>query len=97
MKWEIDNVWGDVFSKKVSRIDVTVTSVEGAYSASEARSVWVELQDTDYETLTEEKALETVKNALSEQEIKVLAYSLDTKINEMKNPQFIVGLPWTQS
>ena len=97
MDWKIDNVWSDAYSGKVSRMDVIVSSVEGEYSASEPRSIWMHDVDTDYEGLTEEKALEAAKNALGEHETKMLAYNLDTKINEMKNPQFVIGLPWKQS
>ncbi len=97
MNWKIDEVWGDYFSGKVTRIDITATSTEGEYTASESRSAWCPETEVDYEGLTEEVALDLVKTSISEQEWKMLAYQLDTKINEMKNPNYLIGIPWKQS
>jgi len=97
MNWKIDEVWGDYFSGKVTRIDITATSTEGEYTASESRSAWCHETEVDYEGLTEEAALDLVKTSIDEQEWKMLAYQLDTMINEMKNPNYLIGIPWKQS
>ena len=96
MKWEIIKAWGDKQTQKLNRVDVRVHASEQEFTASEDRNVF-NTDGPDWEGLTEEVALAAAKEAIGEFELEMLEYNLDTRINEQKNPVYIVGLPWTQS
>ncbi len=96
MKWEIIKAWGDKQTQKLNRVDVRVHASEQEFTASEDRNVFI-TDGPDWEGLTEEVALAAAKEAIGEFELEMLEYNLDTRINEQKNPVYIVGLPWTQS
>ena len=96
MKWEIIKAWGDKQTQKLNRVDVRVHASEQEFTASEDRNVFI-TDGPDWEGLTEEVALAAAKEAMGEFELEMLEYNLDTRINEQKNPIYIVGLPWTQS
>ena len=96
MKWEIIKAWGDKQTQKLNRVDVRVHASEQEFTASEDRNVFI-TDGPDWEGLTEEVALAAAKEAIGEFELEMLEYNLDTRINEQKNPVYIVGLPWTHS
>ena len=96
MKWEIIKAWGDKQTQKLNRVDVRVHASEQEFTASEDRNIFIP-EGPDWEGLTEEVALAAAKEAMGEFELDMLEYNLDTRINEQKNPIYIVGLPWTQS
>ena len=96
MKWEIIKAWGDKQTQKLNRVDVRVHASEQEFTASEDRNVFI-TDGPDWEGLKEEVALAAAKEAIGEFELEMLEYNLDTRINEQKNPVYIVGLPWTQS
>ena len=85
-----------VETQKLNRVDVRVHASEQEFTASEDRNVFI-TDGPDWEGLTEEVALAAAKEAIGEFELEMLEYNLDTRINEQKNPVYIVGLPWTQS
>lgn len=97
MKWEIIKAWGDKQTQKLNRVDVRVHASEQEFTASEDRTIFMPEEGPEWEGLTEEVALAAAKEALGEFELDMLEYNLDTRINEQKNPIYIVGLPWTQS
>ena len=78
------------------RDSVRVHASEQEFTASEDRNVFI-TDGPDWEGLTEEVSLAAAKEAIGEFELDMLEYNLDTRINEQKNPVYIVGLPWTQS
>ncbi len=96
MKWEIFKAWGDKQTQKLTRVDVRIHASEQEFTASEDRNIFI-TDGPDWEGLTEEVALAAAKEAMGEFELEMLEYNLDTRINEQKNPIYIVGLPWTQS
>lgn len=96
MKWEIFKAWGDKQTQKLNRVDVRIHASEQEFTASEDRNIFI-TDGPDWEGLTEEVALAAAKEAMGEFELEMLEYNLDTRINEQKNPIYIVGLPWTQS
>ena len=96
MDWEITKAWADKQTQTLNRVDVRVSAVEQEFSASEDRTIFIP-NGPDWEGLTEEAALAAAKEAMGEFEMDMLVYNLDTRINEQKNPVYIVGLPWKQS
>ena len=96
MDWEITRAWGDKTTLKLNRVDVRVSAVEQEFSASEDRTIFIP-EGPDWEGLTEEVALAAAKEAMGEFEMDMLVYNVDSRINEQKNPIYVVGLPWKQS
>ena len=97
MDWEIIRAWGDKQTQRLNRLDVRITAVEQEFSGSEVGAIYIGDAGPDWEGLTEEVALAAAKSAMGEFELDMLEYNLDTRINEQKNPVYIIGLPWTQS
>ena len=97
MDWEIIRAWGDKQTQKLNRLDVRITAVEQEFMASEERAIYIGDEGPDWEGVTEEAALAAAKSAIGQFELDMLEYNLDTRINEQKNPVYVIGLPWKQS
>lgn len=101
MELKIVRVWGDTNTNNITRVEIAASATEGEYTASLDRDVWLNNGEGTVAISWDDAAEETVKarviNEIGEKDMKMLAWQLDTKINEQKNPQFMIGIPWKSS
>jgi len=99
MELKIVRVWGETNSNNISRVELVASSTEGEYTATMERDVWLNNGENaiSWDDATEEVVMSRVINEIGEQDMKMLAWQLDSRINEQKNPQFMIGLPWKSS
>lgn len=99
MELKIVRVWGETNSNTISRVELVASATEGEYTATQERDVWLNNDENaiSWNDATEEVVMSRVINEIGEQDMKMMAWQLDSRINEQKNPQFMIGLPWKSS
>ena len=101
MELKIVRVWGETITNNISRVELVASATEGEYTATLERDVWINNSEDkiaiSWDNATEEIVKSRVINEIGEQEMKMIAWQLDSKINEQTNPQFMKGLPWKAS
>ena len=101
MELKIVRVWGDTNSNNITRVELAASATEGEYTASLERDVYLDNGEgkvaVSWDDATEEIVKARIINEIGEKGMKTMAWQLDSKINEQKNPQFMVGLPWKSS
>ena len=101
MELKIVRVWGETNTNNISRVELVASATEGEYTATLERDVWINNSEDkiaiSWDNATEEIVKSRVINEIGEQEMKMIAWQLDSKINAQKNPQFMIGLPWKSS
>jgi hypothetical protein len=79
----------------VYQVDWCLTEVDGQHSAKISESIILSGElVTPFDKLTEDQVIGWVKNGIGEEQVSFYEAQVQAKLNELKTPTSLAGLPW---
>jgi len=94
--WSIGNLERETGDGYVYTVHYTVSAKSAAYSAGAYGSIGFERPEdlVPYSDITEEMAIQWVKDALTEEKVEQIEEALQNQLDEQAAPTKAAGVPW---